>query len=133
LALNTKNMRKCVFEMVKNYLSVCIMTLREDLQKITYQYHSRAGEIRDYHNSAEEEPSLLAYDVVYIGILVQKFRWSFLPTCSVYHQPTTGQYATYVRPFFLHVEPSLGLMISFFLLFMIPPSLWRLTRYFTLT
>lgn len=56
-------MRECVFEMVKPYLSVCVMVLNEDL-KITNKYHNCASEIRGYHNSAEEENSLPAYDVV---------------------------------------------------------------------
>jgi len=89
------------------------VTLHEDLQKITHKYHNCASEIRGCHNSAEEEPRFLAYDVVHIDILVPKFRWSFLPPCSVYHQPTTGQYANYARPFILRVEPSLKLKIKF--------------------
>ena len=113
MTLNTQKMRECIFEVVKTSLSVCVVTLHEDIQKITHKYHSCASEICGYHNSAEEESSLPVYDVVYVGILVQEFRWSFLPICSVYHQPTTGQYATYARPFILYVEPSLGLIITF--------------------
>ena len=99
------------------------MVLHEDVQKITYKDHNCASEIRGYHKSAEEENSLLAYDVVQVDILVQKLRLSFLPPCSVYHQPTTGQYATYVRPFVLRFEPSLGLMITFYSLVTISVNL----------
>jgi len=61
-------MREYIFEIVKIYISVCVVALHEDLPKITYKYHKRANEILGYHISAEEEPSLLAYDVVFIGI-----------------------------------------------------------------
>jgi hypothetical protein len=64
LACNTQNMRERIFEMFKTYLSVCIMTLHEDLQTITYKYQNCANEIRGYHISVEEENSLLANDVV---------------------------------------------------------------------
>jgi hypothetical protein len=94
-------MRECVFEMVKTYLSVCVTTQNEYIQKIRNKYHNCESEIHGYHNSAEEKPSLLAYNVVWVGILVQKLRWLCLPPCSVNYQPTTGQYATYVRPFVL--------------------------------